>query len=86
MTADKEWTKSWKSSRKPSKQRKYRDNAPLHHRHKFLKAKLSDKWQDKLSFSSLSLREGDKVKVMRGDHKGEKGEVSNVDYDDLRVE
>jgi len=83
---NKQWSKSWKNSRKPSKQRKYRRNAPLHQRHKLLKAKLSDKWQDKLSFSSLPLREGDQVKVMRGDHRGERGEVAKVDYDDLTVE
>ncbi|MCW1309534.1 MAG: 60S ribosomal protein L26, partial [Candidatus Nanoarchaeia archaeon] len=35
------WSKKWKSSKKPSKQRKYRYNAPLHIRRKFLSVNLS---------------------------------------------
>lgn len=86
MSKKRDWSQHWKQSQKPSKQRKYRRNAPLHQRHKLLKARLSAKWKEKLSFSTLPLREGDKVKVMRGDHRGDKGEVANIDYDHLKVE
>ena len=35
-----EWSPGWKSSVQPRKQRKYRMNAPLHVKRKFMSAKL----------------------------------------------
>ncbi len=73
-----EFKKSWKSSKQPKKQRKYRKNAPLHTRIKFMAAHLSKDLREKHCKRSISLRKGDKVKIMRGNFKGKTGVVERV--------
>jgi large subunit ribosomal protein L24 len=70
---------SWKSSRQVRKQRKYRYNAPLHIRHKFLSANLSKPLREKYGKRSLPLRKGDEVLVMRGTFSKKKGKITSVD-------
>ncbi len=72
------WSKSWKSSKDRSKQRKYRINAPLHVRRKFISAHLSKELCEKYKMRSLPLRKGDTVEIMRGEYKGKSGKVSRV--------
>ena len=43
----KEFSKSWVSSKKPGKQRKYRINAPLNIKRKFLSVHLSKELREK---------------------------------------
>lgn len=81
----KKFSKSWKSSKRPSKQRKYRYNAPLHIRHKFLSVHLSKELIKKYNKRSIPIRKGDKVKIMRGQFKKKRGEVSRVDTKKLKV-
>ncbi|MDY6776926.1 MAG: 50S ribosomal protein L24, partial [Candidatus Nanohaloarchaea archaeon] len=81
----KQWSAEWKSSKNPSKQRKYRENAEYHHRKKLLNAHLDDDLQDKVGTGSLPLREGDKVEVMRGDFRGSTGEVEEVDAEEQKI-
>ncbi|MBI2145208.1 50S ribosomal protein L24 [Candidatus Woesearchaeota archaeon] len=69
---------SWNSSSKASKQRKYRANAPLHLKRKFLSAALSPEMKGKYGAKSLSLREGDSVKITRGEFRGISGKVNDV--------
>lgn len=52
-------------SKQPRKQRKARYNAPLHIRHKFMSAALSDELRDKYGKRSFPLRKGDTVRVVR---------------------
>ena len=85
MAKAKKWSKHWKSSKKPSKQRKYRYNAPLHIRHKFVSANLSKELRKKYGIRSLPLRKGDTVKIMRGKFKGKKAKVERVDLKKLKV-
>ena len=66
-------------AQQPRRQRKARYNAPLHIRHKFMSAPLSEELRDKYGKRSLPLRKGDMVKVMRGDDKGKEGKVRSVD-------
>ncbi len=66
-------------SKQPRKQRKARYNAPLHLRHKFMSAPLSEELQGKYGKKSLPVRKGDTVRVMRGDEKGKEGKVRSVD-------
>ncbi|MQY53948.1 MAG: 50S ribosomal protein L24 [Methanosarcinales archaeon] len=66
-------------SKQPRKQRKARYNAPLHIRHKFMSAALSDELRDKYGKRSFPLRKGDTVRVVRGDDKGKEGKVRTVD-------
>ena len=79
------WSKSWKASKKPRKQRKYVRNAPAHVRGKFLGSHLSPELRKKLKCRSLRVRKGDKVKVMRGTFKGKIGTVDKVDVCNAKV-
>lgn len=72
-------------SSKPSKQRKFRANAPLHIRHKFVSAHLSKELRKQLGRRSLPLRKGDEVKIMRGKFAGTAGKISEVDLKRLKI-
>jgi len=69
----------WNSSKQPRKQRKYRYNAPLHIKGKFVSAHLSPELRKKYNFRSLRLKTGDKVKIMRGQYKGKEEKVIEID-------
>lgn len=73
------WSKTWRLSRLPRKQRKYAVNAPLHVQHRLMGAHLSKDLRKKYGVRSISLRKGDKIKVMRGKFRGHTGEVDRVD-------
>jgi large subunit ribosomal protein L24 len=75
----KEWSNKWISSTQPRKQRKYRYNAPLHVRQKFVSAHLSEALRNRFGRRSLPVRKGDEVKVMRGSDSGFKGKIERVD-------
>nr|AJS11679.1 50S ribosomal protein L24P [uncultured archaeon] len=66
---------SWKASRQPRKQRKYRYEAPLHLRHKFLSANLSKDLRKKHGMRSIPVRKGDEVLIMRGTFAKKKGKI-----------
>ena len=70
---------------KPSKQRKKLYTAPLHVRSKILSAPLSPDLREKYGFRSLPIRVGDKVQILRGDHKGFEGKVLKVDRKKYRI-
>lgn len=76
-----EWSKHWKSSEDPSKQRKYRRNAPQHVKEKFISSNVSEDLRDQLGTRSIRLRAGDQIEVMRGDQAGENGIVNDIDYE-----
>jgi len=73
------------ASPKPKVQRKAFYNAPLHLRHKLASAHLSKELRDKLGIRSLPVIVGDKVMIMKGDHKGKTGKVAEVDLKGLWV-
>lgn len=75
----------WISSTQVRKQRKYRYNAPLHIKSKFMGAKLHKTLREKYSVKSLPIVKGDKVKIMRGDFKGKEAVVENVDKKESRL-
>src|SRR3989338_7238569 len=79
------YSPSWISSTQPRKQRKYRYNAPLHIKHKFLSAHLSKDLRKKYSKRSLPLRKGDDVLVMRGSFKKKRAKVTDVDLKRNRI-
>ncbi len=72
-------------SHKPSKQRKYLYNAPLHHRGRIMSAHLSSDLRERYGVRSLPVRKGDRVRVIRGDYKGTEGEVISVDRKGYRI-
>ena len=69
-------------SRQPRKQRKRQANAPLHERHKFVRATLSEDLREEYDQRNVRVNAGDTVEVMRGDHAGVEGEVLAVDLKD----
>jgi len=79
------FSRLWKSSKQPRKQRKYLANAPLHIRHKFMSANLKKELREKYKRRNLPIRKGDVVKVMRGKFKGKSGKINGVDIKRLRV-
>lgn len=74
----KTFSKSWKSSAQPRRQRKYRYNAPLHIKQKFMHVHLSPELRKKHHLRNIQVRKGDKVKVMRGGFKGKEGKVDRI--------
>ena len=74
----KKFSKKWKSSKQPRKQRKYLINAPLHVKHKFLGSHLSKELYQKYKIKSIPVRKEDEVIIKRGQFKGTKGKVEKV--------
>lgn len=72
------FSKSWKTSKQPRKQRKYRANAPLHIKKKFVSANLSKELRKKHGKRNTPVRKGDKVKILRGKYKGKEGKIIQV--------
>ncbi|MEM4396264.1 MAG: 50S ribosomal protein L24 [Candidatus Woesearchaeota archaeon] len=85
VSKPKKWSSSWKSSEKARKQIKYRANAPLHIKRKFLNVHLAKPLREKYNIRSIEIRKGDKVKIMRGEFKGKTAEVERVDLVHTKV-
>ena len=65
----------WISSTQPRKQRKYRANAPLHIKRRFLSTHLSKELRKKYERRNIPVRRGDVVKIMKGKFKKKQGKV-----------
>lgn len=72
------FSKAWKGSKQPRKQRKFLANAPLHIKRKILSVNLSKDLRKKHGKRNIVVRKDDKVKIMRGKFKGKQGKVLNV--------
>lgn len=72
------FSKHWKSSKHPRKQRKYRANAPLHIKKKFVSVNLSNELRKKYGKRNLPVRKGDIVKIMVGKFKKKQGKILEV--------
>jgi large subunit ribosomal protein L24 len=79
------FSSSWKRSVQPRKQRKYRHNAPLHIKQKFISAHLSKDLRKKHNKRNIGIRKGDKVKVMRGQFRKKEGKVEQVSLKKIKV-
>lgn len=79
------FSSAWKSSRKPRKQRKYRAEAPLHTKQKFVHVHLSKDLRKKYGKRSTGLRKGDKVRIMTGKFKKHEGKIESVDFRKTRI-
>lgn len=80
-----DFSKAWKSSRKPRKQRKYRVTAPLHIKQNFTHSHLSKDLRKKYGRRSIGLRKGDKVKIMRGQFRKYEGKIEKIDLKKTRI-
>ena len=74
----KEWSPKWVSSVQPRKQRKFRYNAPLHTRRKFVSVHLQKDLRERFETRAVPVRVGDDIRVMRGSFKGKTGTVEKV--------
>lgn len=72
------FSKTWKSSVKPKKQRKYLAKAPKHIKSKMLMAHLSDELCKKYGKRSARVKKGDRVKIMKGMFSEKTGKVERV--------
>lgn len=81
----KKFSIKWGRSKQPRKQRKYRFNAPLHTKQRFVSGHLSKELRKKYARRSLGLKKGDKVTVVRGQFKKHSGEIERVDLKKTKV-
>ena len=81
----KPFSKHWISSSKPRKQRKYVFNAPLHIRKNLMSVNISKDIRKKYKTRNISIRKGDRVKIMRGQFKKRSGKVEDVNLKALKV-
>lgn len=81
----KEWSANWNSSVQPRKQRKFRYNAPLHVRQRFVSVSLSPELRKRFGTRSMQVRKGDEIKVVRGDMRKKTGVVEKVDVNKSRI-
>lgn len=81
----KNFSKKWKASKQPRKQRKYKARAPLHIKKKFLSANLSKELRKKYKKRSFPIRKGDTVKVLRGNFKKRTGKIGRTELKRMRV-
>lgn len=74
-------------SEQPRKQRKARFTAPLHLRQRLVHAHLSKEAKGRLKTKrrAVAVREGDKVKIVRGKFRGHSGKVSEVDLKSSKI-
>ncbi|MBT4651323.1 50S ribosomal protein L24 [Candidatus Woesearchaeota archaeon] len=80
-----QFSTTWNASKQPRKQRKYRYNAPLHTKQKFLQVHLSPELRKKYSLRNILVKKGDKIKVLRGQFKKQEGKVEKVSLKYERV-
>ena len=79
------FSKHWKASKQPRKQRKYSANAPLHIKRKLLGVNLTKELRKKYGKRNLPVRKGDTVRVMRGKFKNKQGKIISVDIKNLKL-
>ncbi|WP_380674874.1 50S ribosomal protein L24 [Salinigranum sp. GCM10025319] len=72
-------------TKQPRKQRTRTRDAPLHERHKQVRATLSDDLREEYGRRNARVNAGDTVEVLRGDFAGEDGEVIEVDLKEAAV-
>lgn len=82
---NKSFSSHWIRSTQPRKQRKYRHNAPLHVKQKFVSAPLSEELRKKHAKKTVRVRKGDVVKIMRGQFRSQRGKVERVDLNRSRI-
>ena len=79
------FSKVWKSSKQPRKQRKYQANAPSHIKGKMIHSHLSKELREKHGHRSTRVKKGDKVKIMTGGFRGKTGTIERVDTKNFKV-
>lgn len=81
----KKFSKEWKGSSKARKQRKYRFNAPLHLKQKFMSSNLSKDLRKTYGKRSMEIRKNDAVRILNGKFRNKKGKIIDIDSRRERV-
>ncbi len=81
----KKFSKYWKASKKPRKQRKYLANAPISIKRKKLSANLNKELKKKYQRRNFPVKLGDGVKILRGKFKKKIGKINQVKSDKGKV-
>jgi len=81
----KKFSRSWNKSKQTRKQRKYRFNAPLNIKSKFMGCHLSKELRGKYKKRSVVIRKGDGIKVLRGQFKGKTGRIDRINIKKSKV-
>jgi len=81
----KTFSKNWRASKQPRKQRKYLAKAPLSARKKLISSNFSKELRSKYGKRNFPLRKGDTVKIMRGKLKGRTGKITEISLKKLKV-
>jgi len=79
------WSKSWRRSKQPRKQKKYLLNAPIHIRRKIMSVMLNKEIRELIKVRNIPIRVGDYVKILRGRFRGVEGLVIKVDAKRYRI-
>ncbi len=79
------FSKHWKSSKQPRKQRKYIATAPLHIKHKFLGAHLSKDLRKQYKTRTIPVKKEDQVIIKSGQFKGIIGKIEKVNLRKTRI-
>lgn len=79
------FSKTWISSTQPRKQRKYRYNATLEIKRKFLSINLSKDLRKKYGIRNIKPRTGDKVQITRGTFKSKSGAIEKIDAKNTKI-
>jgi len=79
------FSKNWKASKQPRKQRKYLANAPLHIKKKFISVNLSKDLRKKHEKRNIRAKKGDTVKVLRGKFKKKQGKITKVMLKEAKI-
>jgi large subunit ribosomal protein L24 len=81
----KEFSSAWIASKQPRKQRKYVANLPLNLKKRLLSVNLSKDLRKEKGTRNVPIRKGDKVRIMRGKHKGQEGKIIKVLTKSLKI-
>ncbi len=79
-TMKKNWSPKWKASAQKRKQKKYLAKMPLHTKKKLMRSAISAELKKKHGKNAVTVKTGDKVKILRGNNKGKSGKVEKVNY------
>lgn len=65
--------------------RKKQYSIPMHRKKVLLSAHLSKELMQRIKKRAVTVKKGDRIKVMRGDFKGKTGLVASVDYKNATI-
>lgn len=79
------FSKKWKASKQPRKQRKYSYNSPEHVLGKNLSTTLTKDLRKKYGTRNVEIRKGDEVEIMRGKFKKKNGKIVEVNRSKQKI-